>query len=104
MTDNPYLPPDLDKVLHERSRLSIVSVLVAQNEMDFVSLKKLLNLSDGNLNTHLKVLEKNKYIQVKKAFVKRKPRTTYRLTPKGRQGFQHYIDKLEEIVRHFSPA
>jgi DNA-binding PadR family transcriptional regulator len=98
----PYIPKDLDKIIHERTRLRIFSALAAQSEMDFVSLKKLFGLSDGSLNPHLRILENNKYMSVKKKFVNRKPKTTYRLTQKGRQAFRHYIDQLEEIVQQFS--
>ncbi len=102
MKEEPYVPKDLDKIIHERTRLKIVSALAAQFEIDFVSLKKLLDLSDGNLNAHMKVLEENKYISVIKKFVGRKPKTLYRLTPKGKSEFKRYINELEEIVRKFS--
>ena len=102
MKEEPYVPKDLDKIIHERNRLKIVSALAAQFEIDFVSLKKLLDLSDGNLNAHLRVLEENKYISVTKKFVSRKPKTLYRLTPKGKSEFKRYINELEEIVRQFS--
>ncbi len=102
MNDKPYIPQNLDKVIHERTRLGIISALAAQTKIDFVSLKKLLHLSDGNLNAHLRVLEDNNYIHVEKMFVDRKPRTIYHLTKKGRKDFKHYIDKLEKIVQQFS--
>lgn len=104
MTERPYIPKELDKVIHERTRLGIVSALAARTEMDFVSLKKLLGLSDGNLNAHLRVLENSRYIRVKKKFVNRKPRTSYNLTRKGHEAFKQYIDGLEEIVQRFSSS
>ncbi len=102
LREEAYVPKDLDKVIHERARLKIVSALAAQFELDFVSLKKLLDLSDGNLNAHMRVLEENKYISVTKKFVGRKPKTLYRLTPKGRSEFKKYINELDAIVRKFS--
>ncbi len=102
MEEKPFIPKNIDKIIHERTRLWIVSALAAQKKMSFVSLKKLLDLSDGNLNAHLRVLEDNEYIEVEKTFVKRKPRTTYRLTPKGKKEFRRYLDELEMIVKQFS--
>lgn len=102
MKDKPFVSQNLDKVIHERTRLAIVSALAAQSQMDFVSLKKLLHLSDGNLNAHLKVLENNGYIEVEKLFVKRKPKTLYSLTKIGRKTFRKYIGELEKIVKEFS--
>jgi len=93
---------ELDKVIHERTRLWIVAILASRKEVGFVSLKKLLNLGDGKLNTHLNVLEDNGYIKSKKAFVKRKPRTSYRLTSKGQASFKAYINQMEKVVQHFS--
>ncbi len=102
MKEIPFIPKNIDKIIHERTRLWIVSALAAQNTMSFVSLKKLLDLSDGNLNAHLRVLEDNAYIEVEKTFVNRKPRTTYNLTLKGKKEFRCYIDELEMIVKQFS--
>ena len=101
MKKRRHISRELDNVIHERTRLGIVSALAAQPELDFVSLKRLLELSDGNLNAHIKVLENNGYVRVKKRFVDRKPRTSYRLTKKGQEAFKRYIDALEEIVRRF---
>ena len=102
MTETPFFPNELDKIIHERTRLRIISALAAQPTLDFVSLKKNLELSDGNLNAHLRVLEENKYIIVTKKFVGRKPKTIYRLSTKGKTEFKRYIDELETIVRQFT--
>ncbi len=102
MNDKPFVSQNLDKVIHERTRLAIVSALAAQAKIDFVSLKKLLHLSDGNLNAHLRVLENSGYIEVEKLFVKRKPKTLYSLTRKGMKTFRQYISDLEKIVHQFS--
>lgn len=80
-------------------RLQIVSVLVVNPSYDFNSLKELLNTSDGSLATHIKVLEKEKYISVNKSFVDRKPNTRYRITDKGRMAFKKHIEALESVIR-----
>ena len=89
----------MDKVLEHRVRLQIMSVLVSNESYDFNSLKELLELTDGNLATHLKALEKEKYIGIKKTFVDRKPNTQYRSTDKGRVAFKKHIDALEAVVK-----
>lgn len=89
----------LSKVLHQKVRLGIVSILIVAGEAEFTHLKKQLKLTDGNLNTHLYALEREKYIVLKKKFVKRKPKTICRLTEKGRKAFSDYIDDLEKIIQ-----
>ena len=89
----------LDKVIHEKARLGIMVVLATNNGATFNYLKKELNITDGNLNSHLKVLEKEGYIKVIKKFVKRRPQTTYKITSKGRKKFLEYITSLEEIIK-----
>lgn len=98
---NPFLL--LDKTLEHRARLQIMSVLVANPSYDFNSLKELLSLTDGNLATHVKALEKEKYISVFKTFIDRKPNTRYKATDKGRTAFKKHLDALEEIVREQRP-
>jgi len=92
----------LDRVIHERARLGIMTILSAEDEAEFTALKKALNLSDGNLNAHLKVLEKNGYITVLKEFVKNRPRTAYRVTREGREAFEAYVGSLEKFLRSVS--
>lgn len=93
------LPGDLDVVIHERVRLSIVSVLAARRKMAYLELRSILDLTDGNLAGHIRVLEKAGYVGVEKTFVDRKTRTTYRLTPRGRRAFQRHVEKLESLLR-----
>jgi DNA-binding MarR family transcriptional regulator len=94
---NPF--ESLDKTLEHRLRLQIVSVLVANEFYDFNTLKELLDTTDGNLATHLKALEREKYISVSKSFVDRKPNTRYKITERGRSAFKKHLDALEELIR-----
>ena len=89
----------LDRVIHERGRLAIMSLLAATETLSFKELKELLKMTDGNLSVHMRTLEESGYTSVSKSFVDRKPRTEYSLTPAGRQAFQDYIQALEEIVK-----
>jgi len=88
----------LDTLLHSRIRLAIVASLVGVEEMDFTELRDVVGATDGNLNTHLKKLEQAGYIAVRKAFVERKPLTSYRLTDKGRKSFRAYVQALEGFI------
>lgn len=94
---NPF--EQLDKVLEHRVRLQIMSVLVTNDAYDFNTLKEMLNVTDGNLASHIKALEKEKYISVLKSFVDRKPNTRYRITEKGRTSFRKHLDALEQVVK-----
>lgn len=89
----------LDDIIHQKVRLGVMSSLMASGEADFNFLKVALGVSDGNLSTHLTVLEEHGYITVRKEFVGRKPRTTYAPTTLGRQAFEVYVAALEAIVR-----
>ncbi len=90
---------ELNGVIHPKTRLAIMTYLVAAGEAAFTELKKELALTDGNLNLHMKVLEESRYVKVQKSFVRRRPRTTYRITTKGRRAFQQYVELLEKIIR-----
>jgi DNA-binding MarR family transcriptional regulator len=94
---NPF--DNLDKTLEHRLRLQIMSVLVTNDSYDFNSLKELLNVTDGNLASHIKALEKEKYVLVNKTFVDRKPNTRYKASEKGRNAFRKHIDALEAVVK-----
>jgi DNA-binding MarR family transcriptional regulator len=94
---NPF--ENLDKTLEHRLRLQIVSVLVANDSYDFNALKELLETTDGNLATHLKALEREKYISVTKSFVDRKPNTRYKITERGRNAFKKHLDAMEELIK-----
>lgn len=89
----------LDDVIHQKVRLGVMSSLMASGEADFNFLKTALGVSDGNLSTHLTVLEESGYISVRKEFVGKKPRTTYTPTPSGRRAFEAYVAALEALVR-----
>jgi len=89
----------LDDVIHQKVRLGVMSCLMASGEADFNFLKAALGVSDGNLSTHLTVLEENGYIHIRKEFVGRKPRTTYSPTPLGHRAFEAYVAALEALVR-----
>lgn len=93
----------LEPVLHERSRLAIVSVLVTCPEASFNELKGLLALTDGNLSVHLRALETAGYVTLTKAFAGRRPRTTAQVTARGRVAFAAYIEHLEGIVAGAKP-
>ncbi len=89
----------LNQVIHERTRLAIMSYLIPAREATFSELKEELRLTDGNLNLHMKVLEKNAYVAVRKEFVMRRPRTTYQVTARGRREFALYVSSLESILQ-----
>jgi DNA-binding HxlR family transcriptional regulator len=89
----------LEKVYDSRIRLGIMSVLMVNDWVDFNSLKELLETTDGNLASHLKALEKRELITVKKQFIGRKPKTSYRVTAKGNTSFQNHLDALEKIIK-----
>jgi DNA-binding MarR family transcriptional regulator len=94
-----HLAVRLNKTIHQKARLGIMSILMASEEADFNYLKDRLKLTDGNLSSHLSLLEREKYIKIKKRFVKKKPKTLCRMTEKGRHAFQKYLENLEKIIR-----
>ena len=94
---NPF--ENLDKVLEHRARLQIMSALIPNGTYDFSSLKELLQVTDGNLATHIKALEKEKYISVIKSFIDRKPNTKYKITDKGRAAFKKHLSALEAVLK-----
>lgn len=89
----------LDKAFENRIRLQIMSVLVANQQYNFNSLKELLDITDGNLASHLKGLEKEEYILVNKSFLGRKPNTNYEATDKGKKAFRAHLDALEQLIK-----
>ncbi len=90
---------NLNKAFDNRIRLAIMSVLSVREEIDFNDLKEMLGVTDGNLATHVAVLERQKYLKVKKSFAGRKPRTTYTITESGGKAFAGHVDALEEVIR-----
>lgn len=88
----------LNKAFESRIRLGIMSALMVNESLDFNSLKDLLDLTDGNLASHLKGLEKEEYIDVEKSFLGRKPNTKYTLTKLGKKAFNDHIKALEKLI------
>lgn len=89
---------NLNKAFDSRIRLGIMSILIVNDSEDFNSLKELLELTDGNLASHIKALESLEYIRSKKQFIGRKPNTRYEITPLGRKSFQEHLDALSNLI------
>ncbi len=89
----------LDRLIHDRVRLGILSALAASPAMSFTDLRAALEVSDGNLSVHARKLEEAQYISCIKFFEGRVPRTEYRLTPTGRRSLAQYLDQMEEWIR-----
>ena len=89
----------LDRLIHERVRLGIVSALAVNESLSFNDLKRLMKATDGNLSVHARKLEEAEYIQCTKSFAGRVPRTEYRLTPAGRRALERYLDHMESLIR-----
>ena len=90
--------PELDRLIHERLRLGIVSALAVNDSLTFNDLKKLMRTTDGNLSVHARRLEEAGYVTCTKSFEQRVPRTEYRLTPLGRRALERYLDHMEAII------
>ena len=97
MADNPATE-ELDRLIHERMRLGIVSALAAEERLSFADLKAILKTTDGNLSVHARKLENAGYIKVEKGFEDRKPRTEYSLTSTGRRALELYIDRMDALL------
>ncbi|MBV8812786.1 MAG: transcriptional regulator [Acidobacteriaceae bacterium] len=91
--------PDLDRVIHERMRLGIVSALAVNESLTFNELKKLLQTTDGNLSVHARRLEEAHYVECTKSFEGRMPRTEYKLTAAGKKAFERYLDHMEALIQ-----
>lgn len=98
MSDSEFDYKLLDDIIHSRIRLAIISVLISIEEADFNFLKENVNATDGNLSVHLKKIEEAGYLSVEKLFVDRKPQTKYRLTDKGKEAFEKYVERLEKML------
>ena len=92
-------PEELDRLIHERLRLGIVSALAVNDSLSFSDLKKLMNTTDGNLSVHARKLEEAEYITCTKSFEGRMPKTQYRLTAAGRRALERYLDHMEALIR-----
>jgi DNA-binding MarR family transcriptional regulator len=93
------IAPDLDRVIHERVRLAIVSALAVNRSMSFNELKAALDVTDGNLSVHARKLEDAGYLNCTKTFEDRVPHTRYSLTDQGRRALRHYLDHMEALIR-----
>lgn len=91
--------PNLDRMIHERMRLGIVSALAANESLTFNDLKSLMNTTDGNLSVHARKLEDGGYISCIKSFEGRLPKTEYKLTASGRRALENYLSHMETIIR-----
>nr|WP_114783330.1 transcriptional regulator [Botryobacter ruber] len=89
---------NINKAFESRARLGIMSVLMVEDKADFNTLKETLQLTDGNLASHLRSLEEAGYLLVEKQFVGRKPNTTYQASEEGRKAFQEHLDALEQLI------
>ncbi len=91
--------PNLDRLIHERTRLAIVSALAVNATLTFKELKQLLRITDGNLSVHARKLEDSGYIACTKSFDGRVPKTEYRLTANGRRSLEKYLDHMEALIQ-----
>jgi DNA-binding MarR family transcriptional regulator len=91
-------PEPMERIIHERIRLAIVSALAVNKAMTFNELKKLLGTSDGNLSVHARKLEEAEYIICEKSFEGRMPKTEFKLTPKGRKALERYLNHMEALI------
>jgi DNA-binding MarR family transcriptional regulator len=93
---------NLNKHFESRVRLGIMSMLLVNDWVDFASLKETLDITDGNLASHIRALENAKYVEVKKQFLNRKPNTSYRATLEGRKAFEEHLMALEKLINRES--
>lgn len=91
---------EFDEIIHEKTRLMILGLLLRENELSFTDLKEALNLTDGNLTSHLRTLELNGVIEVKKIFIGRRPKTFYKFTKEGKERFIKYLETVEKFLNN----
>ena len=91
---------NINKLFDHRIRLGIMSILMVNDDVDFNRLKELLDVTDGNLASHTKTLEKAEYIKIEKSFIGKKPNTKYSLTLLGKQAFKKHIAALEQLIKN----
>ena len=101
MNPEPFL--QLDRVIHEKGRLAIMSMLAASPELSFTDLRDALEMTDGNLTTHIRTLQEAGYVSVSKSYKKNRPLTTCSLTATGKKVFANYVNLLEQIVQQNKP-
>lgn len=97
MNPEPFL--QIDRVIHEKGRLAIMSLLAATPKLSFTEMRDTLNMTDGNVTTHIRTLQEAGYVSVTKSFEASRPLTTCALTESGRKAFANYINLLEQIVQ-----
>jgi DNA-binding HxlR family transcriptional regulator len=90
---------NINKLFESRIRLGIMSILMVNEQVEFNQLKEMLDVSDGNLASHIKSLEKADYLSVHKEFVQRKPKTSYKATTTGNKAFKAHLDALENLIK-----
>ncbi len=100
---NPQAFLQLDRVIHEKGRLAIMSMLAASPALSFTELRDALEMTDGNLTTHIRTLQEAGYVSVTKSFQHKRPLTTCALTAAGKKAFTGYINLLAELVQHTKP-
>ena len=100
---NPEAFLNLDRVIHEKGRLAIMSLLAASPELSFTELRDTLSMTDGNVTTHIRTLQEAGYVSVAKSYQNKRPLTTCALTAAGRKAFAAYISLLEEIIQQTKP-
>ena len=101
MNPEPFL--QLDRVIHEKGRMAIMSMLAATPELSFTEMRDTLGMTDGNLTTHIRTLQEAGYVSVTKSFRNNRPLTTCSLTSGGKKAFANYINLLETIIRQNKP-
>lgn len=101
MNPEPFL--QIDRVIHEKGRLAIMSMLAASPELSFTEMRDALNMTDGNLTTHVRTLQEAGYVSITKSFQNNRPRTTCALTAAGKRAFTEYINLLEQIIQQNKP-
>ena len=102
MNPEPFL--QLDRVIHEKGRMAIMSLLAGSPEFSFTELRDTLTMTDGNLTTHIRTLQQSGYVEVTKSFRENRPLTTCSLTAKGKSAFGDYLNLLEQILQQTRPA
>src|SRR4051794_12512129 len=90
---------DLDRIIHERMRLGIISALAANDKLSFADLKKLLNTTDGNISVHARKLEEAGYVSMEKSFKGRVPLTEYAITREGKKALERYLNHMEALIK-----
>jgi DNA-binding MarR family transcriptional regulator len=90
---------ELNKAFESRVRLGIMSILMVNDSVDFLTLKEMLQVTDGNIASHVTALEKLQYIEIKKQFIGKKPNTSYSVTNAGRKAFTEHLDALEKLIK-----